>query len=313
MIPKMPTKKEMPTKKVLTKGDKEIIISTDAYLKGVVLGESTSTEWSGYGPITKNGTGSKWVLHDLYYLSNDDSGGETNLGPEATAESWMRVMESELNPADVKLAWVHCHPSGGRFWSGTDDVAIIDSLKMQGTPGASQISILFATGQGIMARYDTHDVMESMIVMVDYGEYQRDVDRAVEHEVKYLERVVARRAAAQAQPRYLEPDDDDTIVNYIYHCDICDKELTVNKPYECVECHFWVCEDHVAIKDEDWPGNVVCTLCGGDPEEAKNFLLDKYEETQLNPGDCLLCGLPTDNPFICQNCMDTHSLEKGMK
>ena len=173
---------------------KTLVISTQAYLKGLALGDVSSIEWSGYGPQVRLGD-DKWELKDFYYLSENDNGSETNLSAEATAEAWNRTIKSgiEITPG-IRLAWIHCHPTGGAYWSGTDETAINDSLRMQGNPDAEQVSVLFATGNKIIARYDTLKSSEDLIVEVDYGSFKEDVALAAKRqsECKYQPTTVGR-------------------------------------------------------------------------------------------------------------------------
>jgi len=312
--------KKKKTKK-LEEGKCVLLVNADVYTKFLVLYHNTQLEWSGYGPVTHDGNGN-YRLEDFYYQSTEDSGAETNLTPEALAEAWMNVEQCVLDSSKVQLAWAHCHPSGGNFWSWTDQIAITKLVKSNG-PGVNQISVLFC-GK-VVARIDSIGLSQSMQVKVDYGEHTADIEKATENELEYRKTRAAKHDAMLKQeeelavrqksflpaPEYTSTDwskdalpwflqdheEDEEEVTYTFTCDMCGEHCKqLSKPVVCISCGIQSC---VACRSNRFSN--LCTVCEIDAVLVYESVAD------IGPtGTCHLCdnvkGKPQAGRLFCNEC-----------
>ena len=282
----------------LKKGRRRLRIGTAAYLKFLVLHNNTTVEWSGYGPLAV--AGKNYELLDFYYLSSGDTSSSTTLEPEATAEAWTRVARGGYDLDNVRLAWVHCHPSVGMgSWSWQDDEAIGGLVKF----ADEQVSVLF--NGTVSARYDTKKLSETMIVDIDYGVYVDDVEKAVALEREFE---VKRTAAYKKPPMVLIPEyahlfdgfeefeeeeDEEMNVAWQFQCEVCLEIVTQRtRPKTCLMCCGEVCE---ACMDKKYTKLCVADACGLDQLEAYAQTLGKWDS-------CLLCGVHTGGEVYCDDC-----------
>jgi hypothetical protein len=313
LVPEQKPVTKIPSKAKLAKGSEVLLVTTAAYTKFLALRNNTSLEWSGYGPITNGG--GKHVLHDFYYLSDDDSVGKTNLPPEALAQAWMNVIASGLDPSYVKLAWVHCHPFGGAYWSGTDDRAVTDLVTRN---GGVQISVLFHGG--VMARLDSPERSESMIVEIDYGQYADDIERASKVECAHAEKLVvirqleaARREEAKKNepPKKDEPPKKRRRRKLPWFMETDEKAVVVS--FECGRCMQWIVNDEVGPLTCRSCGDQICTDCMSDtyPNVCKDCEFDVamvHEQAQkAGPiGFCHVCYdyVSRKGELFCEDCRE---------
>ena len=306
----------------LKEGKRTLLVSHEAYTKFVVLRNHTTIEWSGYGPILHDGNGN-YELKDFYYLSTEDSGAETNLPVEATAQAWMQVVEDGYELDGLTLAWVHCHPNGGAFWSPTDEAAVRDLTTRNGK-GIDQISVLFHGG--VIARIDTlGGAGESMNVSVDYGKYAADIDRAQQVEdAMFLSWEEGRKkwtGTRKGQPilpgyEHLYPEltagylgdgvwkgyppfdveqCDEESTTWIFTCELCLEHVSQSKkPLICMMCGGKVCEGC-----EDSKYKMLCVA------DASGLEFIEAHAREAGPCDiCYLCESVTEKKgeLYCEQC-----------
>jgi len=78
-------------------------------------------EWTAFAEVEeyKADDGMYFIVKDLYFPKQENSGSSTEIDPKDYAEFGSSLAKRKVNTSMVKL-WIHSHNSMSAFWSGTD-------------------------------------------------------------------------------------------------------------------------------------------------------------------------------------------------
>lgn len=78
-------------------------------------------EWTAFAEVEeiKTDDGMYFLVRDLYFPKQENSGSATEIEPKDYAEFGASLAKRKVNTSMVKL-WIHSHNSMSAFWSGTD-------------------------------------------------------------------------------------------------------------------------------------------------------------------------------------------------